>query len=273
MTPQRVLLRVENEPTIESDTIVGADGVHSLLRKSFIPTSHSKVLPFVVFNGRRSITLEDYQHGLKSHMAGQTVLQALQGNVLFRVYINEYTATDVHLGYTYSRPTHANDPLHEPGRPTSGAENIPEKFYTELAQFKLKELGPGLAEMFDSEKVRQDRLLHWLMRSSMVPLDVIQDLGDRRIWLIGDAAHAMPILGGEGANQVITDAIYLAKHLSDVSSSNKDEFLEQRHREWTRAVNEGERRLSEMHGLSLPSLQDYRCEANDLYLLRPPIHP
>lgn len=272
MTPQGVLLRIEDEPTIESDTIVGADGVHSLLRKSFIPKSHIKVLPFVVFNGRRNITLQDYQHGLQPHMAGQTMLQALQGNVLFRVYINEYTATDVHLGYTYSRSARANDPLHEPGRPTSGSENIPEEFYAELAQFKLKELGPGLAEVFDSEKVRQDRLWHWLMRSSMVPLDDIEDLGDRHIWLIGDAAHAMPILGGEGANQVITDAIDLAKHLSDVSRSNKNTFLEQRHKEWSRAVNESERRLSKMHGLSLPSSQDYRCEANDLSLLRPPIH-
>lgn len=60
MTPQGVLLGVKNRPAIESDTIIGADGVHSLLRKSFTLTSHIEVLPFVVFNGRRNITLEDY---------------------------------------------------------------------------------------------------------------------------------------------------------------------------------------------------------------------
>lgn len=253
MSLQGILLHVENEPMIESDTIVGADGVHSLLRQSFIPSSHLHVLPYVVFNGRRKMTLEDYQRSLQPHMAGQTTLQALQGHVLFRVYINECTATDIHLGYTYSRPARANDPLHEPDRPTSAAENIPEEFYAELSRFKHEELGPVFADIFDREKVRQDRLLHWLMRSTIVPLGDIQDLADRRIWLIGDAAHAMPILGGEGANQVITDAIDLAKHISDISRSNKNEFLEQRHREWTRAVNESGRRLSEMHGLSLPS--------------------
>ena len=195
MTPQGILLHVENEPVIESDTIIGADGVHSLLRHSFIPSSHLNVLPYVVFNGRRSITLEDYQRGLQPHMAGQTTLQALQGHVLFRMYINEQTASDVHLGYTYSRPAHANDPLHEPDRPTSRAENIPEAFYAELSQFKHEELGPVFADIFDSKKVRQDRLLHWLMRSTVVPLSDIQGLADRRIWLIGDAAHAMPILG------------------------------------------------------------------------------
>lgn len=249
MTPQGVSLHMENEPMIESDTLVGADGVHSLLRKSFIPSSHLNVLPYVVFNGRRNITLEDYQHGLQPHMKGQTVLQALHGNVLFRVYVNEYNATHVHLGYTYSRPARANDPLHDPDRPTGGAGNIPEDFYAELSQFKHKELGPGFSDIFDSEKVRQDGLLHWLMRNTMIPLGDMQDLADRGIWLIGDAAHAMPILGGEGANQVITDAIDLAKHLSDVSRSNKSEFLEQRHREWRKAVDESGRRLSEMHGL------------------------
>ncbi|KAF6230277.1 hypothetical protein HO133_004617 [Letharia lupina] len=254
MTPQEISLHVENGPTIASDTIIGADGVHSQLRKSFIPSSCLNVLPYVVFNGRRSITLQDYKHGLQQHMAGQTIIHALRGNVLFRVYVNEYTATHVCLGYTYSRPARANDQLYEPYRPTTGAENIPEEFYAELSLFKQKELGQGFADIFDSEKVRQDRVLHWLMRSSTVPLGEIQDLAVRGVWLIGDAAHPTPILGGEGANKTITDAIELVDHLSNGSASNKNEFLEKRHQEWRRVLNEGERRLSEMHGLGFPSL-------------------
>ena len=84
----------------------------------------------------------------------------------------------------------------------------------------------------------------------MVRLEDIQYLADRGIWLIGDAAHPMPILGGEGANQVITDAIDLAKHLPNVSKSDNSQFLEERHRRWQGAVQESQRRLSEMHGLS-----------------------
>lgn len=253
LNPQGISFHVEKGVMMESDTLVGADGVHSLLRKLFIPDSYLNVLPYVVFNGRRSITLEDYRHGLQPYMADQTTIQALHGNVLFRVYVNQYTATDVHLGYTYSRPARADDPLYKPGRPTTAAENIPEEFYAELSQFKEKELGSGFAGIFDSKKVRQDRVLHWLMRSTLVPLGDIQDLAYRGVWLIGDAAHLMPILGGDGANKAITDAIDLAEHLSNVSTSNKNEFIGERHQEWRRAVNEGERRLSEMHGLSSPS--------------------
>lgn len=252
-TPRGVSLHTENGSMMESDTLIGADGVHSLLRKSLIPNSRLNVLPYVVFNGRRSITMEDYQHKIQAHMAGQTIIQALHGNVLFRVYVNEYTATHVSLGYTYSRPARANDPLHEPDRPTTGATNIPEEFYAELSQFKQNELGPVFADMFDSETVRQDRLLHWLMRSTVIPLQDIQDLADCGVWLIGDAAHPMPILGGEGANEAITDAINLAEHLSNTSSPNKNAFHARRHQDWRKAVNNCERRLSEMHGLSSSS--------------------
>ena len=59
MGPQGISLHVENGPMTESDTLIGADGVHSLLRRSFIPNSNLNVLPYVMFNGRRSVTLED----------------------------------------------------------------------------------------------------------------------------------------------------------------------------------------------------------------------
>ena len=250
MIPQGTLLHVANGPMIESDTLVGADGVHSLIRKSFFPHCDLNVLPYVVYNGRRSITLETYRQGLQPHLAGQTTMQALHGNALFQVYINEFTATAVHLGYTYSRPAGINDPLHQPDRPTTRADNIPSELYAELSQYGQKQLGPGFAEIFDSEKVRQDRVLHWLMRSTIAKHGDVEDLSDRGIWLIGDAAHPMPILGGEGANQVITDAVDLANHLSNLSSSSNCRFLEKKHGEWRTAVHESEKRLSEMHGLS-----------------------
>lgn len=252
MMPQGISLQLEDGSTMKSETLVGADGVHSLIRKSFFPNCDFHVLPYVVFNGRRSIAIEDYPHEQQTHMAGQATIQALHGNVLFRIYINEYTPTTVHFGYTYSRPARLDDPLHRPDRPTTGADNIAEEFYVELSQYGQKQLGPGFAEIFDSEMVRQDRVLHWLMRSTVVRLEDAQYLADQGVWLIGDAAHPIPILGGEGANQVIIDAIRLANHLSNVSKSDKSRFLEKRHRQWEGAVHKSERRLSEMHGLSSP---------------------
>ena len=56
--------------------------------------------------------------------------------------------------------------------------------------------------------------------------------------MIGDVAHPMPILGGEGANQVITDAFDLAEHLLNLSTSKKSVFLERKDRDWRTAVHE-----------------------------------
>ena len=168
--PRGVSLEIENGPTIESETLIGADGVHSLIRNS------SFVLPYDVFYGRRSITLESYQHRLQPYMEGQAVMQALHGKVLFQVYVSEYTATAIHLGYTYSRPAHISDALHQPDRPTTGPDNILGEFYAELSQYGEKQLGPGFAEVFDSEKVRRDRVLHSLMRKPWFNLEILRIL-------------------------------------------------------------------------------------------------
>ena len=169
-TPHGVSLEIEDEPTIESDTLIGADGVHSLIRNSVF------VLPYDVFDGKRSITLESYQQRLQPYMEGQAVMQALHGNVLFQVYVIEYTATAIHLGYSYSRPAHSSDALHRPDTPTTGADNIPCEFYAELSQYGEKLLGPGFAEVFDGEKVRRDRVTHHLMRKPWINLEILKIL-------------------------------------------------------------------------------------------------
>jgi 2-polyprenyl-6-methoxyphenol hydroxylase-like FAD-dependent oxidoreductase len=76
---------------------------------------------------------------------------------------------------------------------------------------KLPELEHPFSDAFDVEYMRGDRILHWLMRDTLVPLDDLTRLAERRILLIGDAAHAMPILGGDGANATILDAVELAE--------------------------------------------------------------
>lgn len=170
MNPHGISLEIEDEPTIKSDTLIGADGVHSLIRNSFF------VPPYDVFTGRRSITLESYQQRLQPYMEGQAVMQALHGNVLFQVYVLEYTATAIHLGYTYSRPAQIGDALHQPDTPTTGADNIPCEFYAELSQYGENELGPGFAEVFDFEKVRRDRVMHELMRKQWLNLEILKIL-------------------------------------------------------------------------------------------------
>ena len=65
---------------------------------------------------------------------------------------------------------------------------------------------------------------------------------------MGDAAYPMPILGGKGANQVVSHMFDSAEHLLNLSTSGRSVFLARTKRDWRTAVHESEKRLSEMYG-------------------------
>ena len=244
-SPSKVIIRIQDERPIESDVLIGADGVHSQVRKSLIPDIQLKVLPFAVFNGTRRLSLDSFQNTLAPQMQGLSVIQCRQEDVLFQIAVNEYAATHVDVAYTYSRPARQNDPLHKPDRPIPGATEIPEEFYTELQQ--VEGLGRAYEEIFDAAKVRQDRVLHWLMRSTLGTEQEIKDLTARGILLVGDAIHAMPILGGEGGNNAMKDGVDLAEHLATHGPSGIRTFSSARYDRWRKGVEESEHRLVEMH--------------------------
>ena len=244
-SPSKVIVRIQDEQPIESDVLIGADGVHSQVRKSLAPDIQLKVLPFVVFNGKRKFTLDSFQNILAPQMQGLSIVQCRQEDVLFQIVVNEYAATYIDVRYTYSRPARQNDPLYKPDRPIPGATDIPEEFYTELQQ--VKGLGQAYKEMFDATKVRQDRVLHWLMRSTLGTEQEIKDLTARGILLVGDAIHAMPILGGEGGNNAMKDGVDLAEHLATHGPQGIKTFSSARYDRWRKGVEESEQRLVEMH--------------------------
>ena len=241
----KVIVRIQDEQPIESDILIGADGVHSQVRKSLAPDIQLKVLPFVVFNGKRRLSIDSFENILAPQMQGLSIIQNRTEDVVFQIAVNEYAATYIEVGYTYSRPARQNDPLHKPDRPILGATDIPEQAYTELQQ--VKGLGQAYKEMFDATKVRQDRVLHWLMRSTLGTEQEIKDLTARGILLVGDAIHEMPILGGEGGNYAIKDGVDLAEHIATHGPQGIKTFSSGRYDRWRTGVEESEHRLVEMH--------------------------
>ncbi|KAL2037425.1 hypothetical protein N7G274_009910 [Stereocaulon virgatum] len=242
---QNIKTSVQNGDSINSDTIVGSDGVHSQVRKSSASWIEPKVLPYVVFHGTRKMAVDEYQYVLAPYMKGCAVIQSRHEDAMLEIAINDYDETGIHIGYTYSRPAHQNDSLHKPDRPISGASDIPEDFYVELGG--LKALEEPFAQIFSASKVRHDRISHWLMRSSLPKEDDIKNLTARGVLLIGDAIHAMPILGGEGGNMAIRDGINLAEHLAEHGFSCIRYFYEGRYPIWRQAVENSEKTLSDMH--------------------------
>lgn len=236
---------------IKSQLIIGADGVHSELRHLVLPEVKPRVLPYVVYYGSRRMTAKRYKNDFAPHMKYPATVQfRKKTQTLLRIIPCPPSSLPddngyVHVKYTYSRPAHKNDPLFRPDRKVWEANIIPDEFYYEIG--RLTDLDPVFRDIFHVLNIRQDKILNWLMRSLLVPLEKLQELADRGILLIGDAAHTMPILGSEGANWAIKDGIDLANYLADNEFSQLRGFYDGRYPEWQQAVSESEKRLFDMH--------------------------
>ena len=242
-----VVLYLKDRKPLETEFLIGADGVHSQVRNSLIPDVEPKVLPFVVLNGRRRLSIAAFEEEVAPAMQNRTIIQSRHEDIVVEISISDYTSKQVDLSYTYSRPARKNDPLHKPDRLVSGATAIPGEFYIELQE--LKQLPKPFNAIFDPVEVVNDRVLHWLMRSTLGSPADMKGLTDHGVLLIGDAVHAMPILGGEGANTALKDGVDLAQHIlcHGTPATSLQAFTNARHDSWKNGVEESEKRLAELH--------------------------
>lgn len=208
----QVVLDFENGECVRSTCVVDATGVHSPVRKALLPGVKVDVLPYVVFRGTRRVEQTVFEKVYEERIGGGQVAELRVGEVLLQVSVNEFRADgEVDISYVYSRPARANDTLHRPDRKTDQADVISDAFYGEVT--KLEGLEGLFGDAFEEGSVRKGRTLHWLMRDCLVPLSELKVLQSRGVWMLGDAAHALPILGGYGAEGAIGDAVALADAL------------------------------------------------------------
>jgi 2-polyprenyl-6-methoxyphenol hydroxylase-like FAD-dependent oxidoreductase len=85
-------------------------------------------------------------------------------------------------------------------------------------------------------------------------LDDLLTLAESGVLLIRDAAHAMPILGGEGANSAILDAVGFVECIASRGLDEVERFYERMCSEWETEVKESEEKLASMHSDSTYSL-------------------
>ena len=248
---ESIVVQLKDEKPFEAKILIAADGPHSQTRKSLVPSIELEVLPYVVFNGKRRILNTEYQELLALEMRNQTVIQCRHNDILLEISVNDYLPKEVDISYSYSRPASRQDQIHKPDRDIPMATDIPQEFYQELGE--LKELSQAFSTIFDPKMVRRDRVLHWLMRSTLGNPEELKNLADRGVLLIGDAVHAMPILGGEGANNAMRDGVELAHHIAQHGTENLQAFTDARYNAWKEGVSESKKKLEEMHGMAKAS--------------------
>jgi 2-polyprenyl-6-methoxyphenol hydroxylase-like FAD-dependent oxidoreductase len=244
-------MHFKNGQTIQSNIIIGADGVHSGLRKSLLPESEINILPFVVFNGKRKIDTVTWDKDIRDHMKGSNIRNFKHGEARLNFSISGYETSKVCVSWTYSRPSRGtDDPLHKPNRALSAAAVIPEELYEELDQLSRSSLPPAFGDLFTSAQVRKDRILHWLMRTTSVSQEDLRALAQKGIVLIGDAAHAHPIVGGNGANMAIQDALSLAEEiiaLHDTGNHDLSGWIDKRYSAWSQSIELATDKIKSLH--------------------------
>ena len=262
--PSKVELTFQNNLKLTPAVVVDVMGVHSQLRKSLLPKSTLRVLPYVVFSSKRYLKSDLFQSTYASAIKeGNCIVLECQGphDPRLEITINDHLPNqNVSISYTYSRAAKSDlsqDPLHNPDRPVAGATDIPEEFFEELETWiAAHKPGQPFLDAFDSDQIRTERLLHWLMRTVLVPEDDLRRLLRYGVVMIGDSAHATPILGGEGANFAISDALELAGAIEEgrADPATMEKFYRERWPRWSSEVEDSEKRLAEMHAVPRASL-------------------
>jgi len=266
-------LRFTSEESAKHRLVVAADGVHSIVRNCLLPGIKPRVHPIVAIYGKRRIPKQQFLNwtfGSSHQRLAYTdfKLGALADSpehlqdVVTRISVADTTdeGDSVTVEYVYSRASRGSaDPLYKPDRSTGEAKRIDESLFDELSQSReyvlsrqesFSSMWKTWNEVFDTAKVRDDRKLSWLMRSVVQPgKEVLSTLADKGILFIGDAVHAEPILGGQGANNAIDDAIHLADRLRGQDNQDLSGFYEHIHEGWTASGYRSDEKIMAMHNI------------------------
>lgn len=251
-------LNLDDGKQVHSDIVIGADGPHSQLQKSVLPEAQLTVLPYVVYNGKRRIPHARFDEKIRPLMQDSNILNFKHGDARINISINQYYTSPQELvgfSWTYSRPSRgSSDPLHNPERATSDAKKIPDELYTELEDLRKAGVPEPLPTILNARDVSHDRILHWLMRTNLVPKDDLKDLAKDGIVLIGDAAHAQPIVGGNGANDAIADAVSLAEAIANSDGRDLSGWVDERYGVWEKSVEKAKGGIEALHGSQMERL-------------------
>lgn len=251
--PGAVELEFKNHNRHASTFVIGADGPHSQVRRTILPNADFTILPYASYNGKRRVSRADWDRDFAPAFNDGTVIEQKVNGTLLQISLNSINDQEASINYVFSRAAQKSgesDALFRPKREKTEAKDTPEELFTEVQALGDQLSGP-FATIFDSEAMKKDRLLNWLMRSLPINTTNLTKHAQEGIVLIGDAVHAEPILGpGLGANESIEDALALAEVLDAGKEVKLQTLYDRRGQAWQRGIEEAERRIAEVHGVS-----------------------
>ncbi|HEY4323987.1 MAG TPA: flavin-dependent oxidoreductase [Mucilaginibacter sp.] len=195
----------EKIATVEGDVLIGADGIHSVVRKQFYPDEGIPKFSGIILR-RGTAMAKPFLSGSTMIMAGSIGKKFIayplstkadeQGNLLTNWIADLRVAPDSEISRDWNRRADKQQLLAE--------------FESwEFDWLDVPEMIGGADEIYEYPMSDRDPLPQWSFE---------------RITLLGDAAHPMYPIGSNGASQAILDAEFLTASLvqnADVSKALK----------------------------------------------------
>lgn len=219
------------------------------VRKDLLPAVTPTVMPAMAINGRVSLARSHFLTEVAKYMSGSQTMLGAADRTAVHLAVSDHTDSNVLLSWTFTWQPEAGGYDVSSRKSVDDASKIPEDFFN-----RLSELGP-LAEPFRSilspDAARRTAKYNWLIRSVRIPCSELQDSVDSGIVLIGDAAHAMPIVAGEGGNHALLDGMQLGAILARSNTETIEQkvrkFYDFQCRRWEDGNVTSQHHFSDLH--------------------------
>ena len=207
----------DSDLVIESDVVIGADGVHSYVRTGILNLPAAKPTGAHVWRGSVNISdIDDLKHFEKSNLAtgGQF------GDQIMLFFFNFHSKTPGLIAWVCS----IQDPSGKLGITTG--ETTPLDMIRKYMESLENPDNATLKQYADAKLVLENTKstsdLTWSTQMAVVDLTAKEGWGGKgRITLVGDAAHSIRPASGLGGSLAFEDAVLLSRILSD-DKSGKD---------------------------------------------------
>ncbi len=205
----------------------------------------------MAINGRVSLAKSDFDAGIGKHMQDSQVIAGVADRTALSMSVSNQTDSEVLISWTFTWQPEAADDYVTDRHSIDDAHTIPQTFFDRLA--KLGHLAEPFQSVLSPNNARQTAMYNWLMRSIQIPKHELIKSADNGIALIGDAAHAMPIVAGEGGNHALLDGMQLGEALAlaqpgtDSLVHQVQTFYQAQHARWETGVLSSQERFFELH--------------------------
>ena len=211
---EKVIAHFADGTTAEGSLLVGADGVHSKVRKQYIPDFPIIDTGMRIVFGKTPITPEYLATAPESHRTGMSLVTdpddknqpTLMFESIYFPYASEISTPELPSSYMYwvLVAHHSIIPLSDEKSWRASAEEA-----ANLARRLTSSWNPSVRGVIDHQDASQSSIRSLLS----APPDIAAWSPSGRVTLLGDSVHVMPPTGAMGANTALRDAADLARRI------------------------------------------------------------